>query len=118
MGLKRLRSHKNPFSGKPIGTLVTSATIGNETVLADFMHNLRGLGSVPVACAGICLLDSVIGNMYRASDNEKIQEIFCRDLPKYEDNECAVDLARGVGKYVFQSFHSPIFQKIKHYVKL
>lgn len=118
MGLKSIRSHGNPFSGKPVGMLVNSATIGNETALADLMHNLRGLGAAPVACAGICLLDSVIGKMYRHTKNEKIKEIFCKDVPKYEDNECAQEMARAVGKWVYHAYQSPIYQKIKHHIKL
>lgn len=117
MGLKKLRSYRNPFAGKPIGTLVTSATIGNETALADMMHNFRGLGAAPLACAGICLLDSAIGNMYRHTKNEKIRQIYCKDIPSYEDNECAIEMARSVGKWVYRAYQSPIFQKIKRHIK-
>jgi multimeric flavodoxin WrbA len=118
MGLKSIRSNSNPFSGKPIGTLVSSATIGNETALADLMHNFRGLGAAPVACAGICLLDSVIGKMYKNSKNEKLKKMFQEHMTDYKDNECAAEMARGVGKWVYKSYHSEVFQKIKHYIKL
>ncbi len=118
MGLKSIRSHRNIFAGKPIGTLVTSVTVGNETALADLMHNFRGLGAAPIACAGISLLDSVIGYIYENTKNEKIKELFCKDDPDWEDNECAIEMARAVGKWIYKAYHSPIFQKIKHHIKL
>lgn len=118
MRLRSIRSYKNPFSGKPIGTIVTSATIGNETALADLMHNFRGLGAAPVACAGICLMDSVISDMYSASKDEKIKGVYCKEKLDYKDNECAKEMASSVGKWVFLAYNSPIFQKVKHHIKL
>lgn len=119
MGLKSIRkSYRNPLAGKPIGTLVNSATIGNETALADLMHNLRGLGAAPVACAGICLFDSVIANMYQHTQSEAIQQEYCKEAPRYEDNECAKAMAQSVGRWVYKCHQSKVFQKVKHYIKL
>jgi multimeric flavodoxin WrbA len=118
MGIRNVKKTDNPYSGKPIGNLAISATIGQEGALFGLLHNLRGLGATPVACAGISLMGPVIRDMYKTMKNEKVQKLFEQDQSRYQDNQCAIDMARSVGKYVAQTFQSDIFQSIKHYIKL
>jgi len=117
-GMKSVKRKGNPFAGKPVGNLAVSATIGQEGALYGLLHNLRGLGATPVACAGISLMDPVIRDMYKVSSDKKIKDMFNDSIPGYEHNDCAQDLARNVGKWVCQVYRSEIFQKIKHLIKL
>jgi multimeric flavodoxin WrbA len=117
-GLKNIKRDGNPFSGKAVGNLAVSATIGQEGALYGLLHNLRGLGATPVACAGISLMDPVIKDMYRVSNDKKIKQMFKNENGSYEQNTHAREMARHVGKWVCQVQGSEVFQKIKHLIKL
>jgi len=122
-GLKIKAAKSNPFSGKAIGNLTVAAAIGLEGALFGPLHILKALGATPVACAGISLLDPEIKNIYSIDGkfsvpNEKIKAFFDRDFPSYEENECAIDMARAVGKWVYRACKSEVFQRIKYRTKL
>ncbi len=36
----------------------------------------------------------------------------------YEENECAIAMARAVGQWVVHMYQSPVFQKTKYHTKL
>jgi len=113
----------NPFSGKAIGNLTVAAAIGLEGALFGPLHILKALGATSVACAGISLLDPEIKNIYSidgkfAVPNEKIKAFFDRDFPNYEENECAIDMARSVGKWVYKACKSEVFKRIRYRTKL
>ncbi|MBD3246033.1 MAG: hypothetical protein GF333_03385 [Candidatus Omnitrophica bacterium] len=118
MGLRSIKMNGNPYAGKPVGNLAVSATIGQETALAGILHNLRGLGAAPVACAGISLMEPVIKDMYRAADREALQNVAGTSPDGFEENGAARDMARAVGQYVCTVHASKMFQKIKHHIKL
>lgn len=113
----------NPFSGKPVGNLAVAAAIGMEGALFGLLHTLKALGATPVACAGIALLDPEMKNIYSIKGkfsvpNKEIKAFFDRDFPSYEENECAIDMARSVGKWVYRACNSEVFQRIKYRTKL
>ncbi|MBN2482821.1 MAG: NAD(P)H-dependent oxidoreductase [Candidatus Omnitrophica bacterium] len=118
MGLRSLKMRDNPFSGKPVGNLAISATIGNEGALSGLLHNLRGLGAAPVICAGISLMEPVIKEMYKTCDVEKINRLFNGNVASYTENQEAIDMARSVGRYIYKTYYSEVFQKIKYHIKL
>ncbi len=122
-GLEIKAVKSNPFSGKPIGNLAVAAAIGLEGALFGPLHILKALGATPVACAGISLLDPEIKNIYSINGkfcvpNKEIKAFFDRDFPSYEENECAIDMARSVGKWVYMAYNSEVFQRIKYRTKL
>ena len=122
-GLEIKAVKNNPFSGKAIGSLTVAAAIGLEGALFGPLHILKALGATPVACAGISLLDPEIKNIYSIDGkfcvpNENIKAFFDRDFPSYEENECAIDMARSVGKWVYTACKSEVFQRIRYRTKL
>jgi len=112
----------NPFAGKPVGSLAVGAAIGQEGTLYGNLHVLKALSATPVACAGIALLEPEIKNLYSVDgefcvENPKIKALFDRDFPVYEENECAINMARSVGIYVNKVCNSEVFQKIRYTIK-
>jgi multimeric flavodoxin WrbA len=112
----------NPFAGKPVGSLAVGAAIGQEGALYGNLHILKALSATPVACAGIALLEPEIKNLYSVDgtfcvENPKIKSLFDRDFEEYEENECAVNMARSVGIYINKVCNSEIFQKIRYTIK-
>jgi multimeric flavodoxin WrbA len=112
----------NPFSGKPIGNLAVGAAIGQEGTLYGILHVLKALSATPVACAGIALLEPEIKNLYSVDgkfcvENPKIKALFDQDFPSYEENECAISMARSVGSYIYKVCNSEVFQRIKYTIK-
>jgi hypothetical protein len=36
----------------------------------------------------------------------------------YEENQCAIDMARAVGQWVVRIYRSPVFRRTKHHIRL
>lgn len=113
----------NPFSGAPVGNLAVGAAVGLEGALFGVLHPLMAMAATPVACAGIALIDSEMRNLVSiggevAIDHPGFRQVAEAADQNYEENQCAIDMARAVGRWVVHTFNSPVFQRTKRNIHL
>ncbi|MDH7499888.1 MAG: flavodoxin family protein [candidate division NC10 bacterium] len=114
---------ENPFAGAPVGNMAVGAAIGLEGALYGLLHPLMAMGATSVACTGIALIDSEMRNLVSMGGEIAIEHPGFRKVAEeadqnYEENECAIEMARAVGKWVVKTYQSAAFQRIKHHIRL
>ena len=114
-----IRAYKcNPFHGKPVGNMAVGAGLGMEGALYYLFHVLKALGATSVICTGISLLEAETKNLFAAAPMDPaIKKLLEMPGTKLEENECAIELARTVGKRVVDVYHSEVFQSLKDVLK-
>jgi multimeric flavodoxin WrbA len=114
---------KNPFAGAPVGNMAVGAAVGLEGALYGLLHPLMAMGATSVACTGIALIDSEMRNLVSIGGKIAIEHPGFRKVAEeanqdYEENDCALEMARAVGKWVVRTFRSAVFQRTKHHIRL
>lgn len=118
-GTKIVAYKNNPFRGKPVGNLAVSAALGQEGALFEIFHFLKAMGATPVACAGISLFEPEMRNLFEGADEVDSAMNTLLNMPgvDIEENRCAVEMARAVGKRVVDVYRSELFQSMKYVLK-
>jgi multimeric flavodoxin WrbA len=114
---------KNPFSGAPVGNMAVGAAVGLEGALYGLLHPLMAMGATSVACTGIALMDSEMRNLVSIGGEVAIEHPGFRRVAEeanqnYEENDCAADMARAVGRWVVHIYRSAVFQRTKLHIRL